>query len=869
MVVLGVHYSYFIYGAYGLLMNTSKLSGLFFGLALLALFGVAPAARACTAPAEHFCVDYFNNNNLSGTAVLQADETSIDHNWQSGSPGAGIASDNFSGHWQGTFTFTAGSYIFHELADDGVRLKIDGQTVINGWYNQAPTHYYATVALTAGAHTIEVDYYEAYGGARLQANWQRVLTCDVPVGQFCVTYYNNPNLGGNPLLLAYEPTIAHAWADGSPAASIPNNEFSGRWQGQFDFEPGTYAFNSLSDDGIRVWVDDQLIIDAWINQASTAYTKQLWLSGRHRVKVEYYESWGGAVLNVGWQLVPPPPSAVINPGTSIAALGTNLSDWMDWSTEQPFINLFKTSRAWIPQAPGVWDTGEAAKLDLDADGWVRSLPATGDTSTVYRSVSTLLLNGTDLNGLRPSGDYVVLYDGAGRIDYSLGAHKNTSLSSPGRDVISIDNTNSGGIQITIAETDPQHTGNYLRNIRVVASGKVCADDALAFCPTDADPACQRPACTSMEAVAGTRLYHPLFLRTLAPYQVLRFMSPMSINVISSTQPQVVNWADRARLQGVRWSNQQGIPLEAAATLANQTHTDPWLNMPHQASDEYMHLAAKLIHDTLDPARKVYVEYGNEIWNGGFSAGNWVQSQGQAEWPSTADSPYTKRINWYGKRSAQMCDIWRSEWPGEQDRIVCVLAAQAANPWTASAALDCQLWAEAPCQAHGIKAIAIAPYFGDYLGDPATEAAITAWTADADGGLSRLFAELEFGGQLSTGPVGGALALANQRITQYADLAVSRHLALLAYEGGQHLVGVGNVVNNQNIANLFVAANRDPRMGNLYTKYLNSWRAAGGELFVNFTSMGQFGRYGSWGVLENGNQTHTPKLDALVRYKITP
>lgn len=835
---------------------------------LLALLGLHLNAEACTVPAEGFCVDYFNNSTLSGAPVVQANEATIDHNWQSGSPAAGVQSDNFSGHWQGVVNFAAGSYIFHELADDGVRLKIDGQVVINGWQNQAPTHYYATVPLTAGAHTIDVEYYEAWGGARLQFDWQAVRTCDWPVGQFCATYYDNQNLSGNPPLLAYEPNIAHNWGDGSPAASIPANVFSGRWQGQFDFEPGTYEFTSLSDDGVRVWVDDQVLIDAWVNQASTAYTKQLWLSGRHRVKVEYFENWGGAVLNVSWHLLPPPaPPVVSTPPT--AALGTNLSDWMDWGTEQPFINLFKTSRAWIPQAPGVWDTGEAAKLDLDADGWVRSLPAATDANTVYRSVSTLLLNGFDLNGLRPSGDYVVLYDGVGRIDYALGASKNASLSSPGRDVIRIDNTNSGGIQLTIAETDPQHTGNYLRNIRVVAPGKVCADDPLAFCATDGDPACQRPACTSTEAVADTRLYHPSFLKTLAPYQVLRFMSPMSINVISNSQPQLVNWADRARLSTARWSNQQGIPLEAVATLANQTHTDPWLNMPHQASDEYMRLAAKQIHDTLDPARKVYLEYANEIWNGGFSAGNWVQSQGQAEWPNTSDSPYTKRINWYGKRSAQMCDIWRLEWPGEENRIVCVIAAQAANTWTASAALDCQLWAEAPCQAHGIKAIAIAPYFGDYLGDPANEAAVTAWTAEADGGLSRLFTELEYGGQLSSGPAGGALALSSQRISEYANLAVARHLSLLAYEGGQHLVGVGNVVHNQNITNLFVAANRDPRMGNLYSKYLNAWRVAGGELFVNFTSMGQYGRYGSWGVLENSSQTHTPKLDALIRYKTTP
>jgi hypothetical protein len=343
------------------------------------------------------------------------------------------------------------------------------------------------------------------------------------------------------------------------------------------------------------------------------------------------------------------------------------------------------------------------------------------------------------------------------------------------------------------------------------------------------------------------------------------MSPMSTNVRSSSQSQLVNWSDRATLASARWSNQKGIPVEVATALSNQAQSDPWLNMPHQASDDYIRQSAKLVHDTLDPTRKVYVEYANEIWNTGFSAGTWVENKGKAAWPAAPDSDYTKRINWYGKRTAEMCDIWRTEWVGEEDRVICVLSAQAASIWTANAALNCNLWNEAPCQAHGIKALAIAPYFGDYLGGTAAETEVASWTLDADGGLNRLFTELEFGGQLSTGPSGGALALANQRVIKYTDLASSRGLDLVAYEGGQHMVGVGNVANNQQLTNLFVAANRDPRMGDMYSKYFDNWNVAGGKLFINFTSMGPYGRYGSWGVLENMTQITTPKLDALIRY----
>jgi hypothetical protein len=110
-----------------------------------------------------------------------------------------------------------------------------------------------------------------------------------------------------------------------------------------------------------------------------------------------------------------------------------------------------------------------------------------------------------------------------------------------------------------------------------------------------------------------------------------------------------------------------------------------------------------------------------------------------------------------------------------------------------------------------------------------------------------------------------LTQADHRVIQYSDLAGSRGLDLVAYEGGQHLVGVGTVIDNQPVTNLFIAANRDPRMGDMYSKLLDNWHAAGGGLFVSYTSMGQFGRYGSWGVLENMTQTSSPKYDALIRY----
>lgn len=636
--------------------------------------------------------------------------------------------------------------------------------------------------------------------------------CDAPAGSFRADDCNGRDLTGSPLLTTSEAALGHTGWDGSPGANVPVDLFPARGRGRSSF-----GGNAKPPAG-------------WTLQA---------LSG-------------------------PRPQAPIGSNAS-STVGTNLGDWNDYSTEQPFLDAFKTSRAWITQAPGVWDTNEEAALDLDANGWVRSLPAAADTTRRYRSVTTLMLNGASLDGVRQGGEYIVLYDGEGTLAYGLGARKNDAASRPGRDVIAVDKNNSGGIQLTLAATDPHHTGNYLRNIRVVASGLVCDDDPLAYCLAATDTACQRTACRTTEAALPDRLFHPAFLRTLVYYKALRFMNPMGANVIDNALPQPSQWSDRATPSKARWNGQPGVPAEVVAALSNQMRADPWVNMPHRATDDYIRQFARLTRATLAADRMVYVEYGNEIWNTAFSAGTWVEQQGMAAWPDTPDSPYTKRINWYGKRTAEMCDLWKSEWAGAENRVVCVLAAQAANPWTATAALDCELWSQAPCQNHGIGAVAMAPYFGHYLGYFENADSVDDWFGDADGGLSKLFAELQAGGQIAGGPQGGALALANQWTTAYARLARQRGLKLLAYEGGQHLVGAGGQLNNQNLTNLFVAANRDARMGAAYSRLLQGWKTAGGDLFMHFMSAGQPGRYGSWGALENMWQPGSPKSEALIRF----
>jgi glucose/arabinose dehydrogenase len=125
-----------------------------------------------TCAAGTFLAEYHNSVDLSGPAVLRRCESAIAHDWANGPPGPGVNSDGFSATWSGQFSFAGGSYTFSSTADDGVRVYVDGVSRIDDWHDQSPTTTTATVSLTAGTHTVRVDYYDRTGGALAQVSWQ-------------------------------------------------------------------------------------------------------------------------------------------------------------------------------------------------------------------------------------------------------------------------------------------------------------------------------------------------------------------------------------------------------------------------------------------------------------------------------------------------------------------------------------------------------------------------------------------------------------------------------------------------------------------------------------------------------------------------
>ncbi len=494
------------------------------------------------------------------------------------------------------------------------------------------------------------------------------------------------------------------------------------------------------------------------------------------------------------------------------ALGTNFSAVERWSTQFPFLDSFRSADEWTL-------LGSNGSLTFDENGWVTSIPGSSDPNATPRAHTKLH---TGAGGHYQGGTYVVLYDGEGEMRYWNDAQ--LVSSSPGRDVIEV-TPSDNGIYLNIVETDPNQTGEYIRNIRVIPE--------------------------AYESTYQTQMFNPLFIEKTQPYHSMRFMTWMETN--NSAQGE---WSERPTLDDYTWSTDKGVPVEVMVELANTLDVDPWFNMPHQVTDEYVTEFATYVRDNLDPELNVYVEYSNEVWNTIYDQRAWFEQQ-DANDPTT-----TSLMNWYGKRFTEITQIWDQVFDvtGEKDQVIGVMAGHSRSIPDLREALNYDTWSDGT-KTHadfGIDAIAVAPYFGLYIAFQENEAEVETWTVD------QIFEEITEGGLLANSPEGGALREAYDAIDKSALLAQEVNLPLLAYEGGQLLGGYvpQAVQDNQALTDLFIEANRDPRMGQIYEEYFAYWYKQGGGLFNHFVDVREAG-ISNVGALEYLGQQSSPKYDVLM------
>lgn len=505
-----------------------------------------------------------------------------------------------------------------------------------------------------------------------------------------------------------------------------------------------------------------------------------------------------------------------------AALGTNLSSLVDWSFEYPLVDVFKASRPWISGGPNQWDDGRA--VAVDRYGWVTSL-------LPDQVARTLLFS--EMHDPAPAfleGDITLLYDGDG--DFEISAGNDGITRAPGKTVVTFNPSKGGQFILNLTRTNP---ANPLRNFRAILPGGRCGNDGTKYCRMDSD--CGAAVCVSFLSNYSKEPFHPVFLSDTKPYGAIRFMDLMVTN--HST---IQHWADRPKMTDARWST-KGAPIELLAKLCNTLRVDGWFNVPHQADADYTRKLATTLNAHLASDRHVYVEYSNEVWNDIMGQSAFATQEGLRLGLST--DPFEARMLYHARRTVEVGRIFREVFGSA--RLTRVLGSFAAVPWVTERMLAFETTADE------VDAVAIAPYFGAAYGSEPEVTTKNVPAMSVDALLSLLHTE-----ELP-------------RILAWVDghraaIAAKRPgLELLAYEGGQHLVGVGGHENDAALNTLFDAVNRAPEMEALYTEYLEGWKVRGGHRFMHFVNVTGQSKWGRWGALEYSGQQPTPKYRALMNF----
>ncbi|MGQ9597801.1 MAG: PA14 domain-containing protein [Anaerolineae bacterium] len=295
-------------------MTKGSLSLIGTVVAILAVVG--PAWAQGPAPLHSdptWQATYWNNTTLSGSPVLERSEANLDYNWGLGSPDPAVHADGFSARWT-RYLDLSGPYRFTATSDDGIRVSIDGEWIINEWYDHSALTVSADKNLASGHHLVVVEFYENTGDAVARLSWAPISTITNWRGE----YFNNKALSGSPALVRDDAQINFRWGAGSPApGTIGSDGFSVRWTRSLNLTAGSYRFSMTVDDGGRLWVNGHLLIDAWRDQAPTTYSGTIYVPGGGiPVKMEYYENTGGATAQLSWTRTDAPAGTVIVDDTS-------------------------------------------------------------------------------------------------------------------------------------------------------------------------------------------------------------------------------------------------------------------------------------------------------------------------------------------------------------------------------------------------------------------------------------------------------------------------------------------------------------------------------------------------------------------------
>ncbi len=266
---------------------------------------------------------YYDNQDLTGSTLTRL-EPRIDTDYGTASPSPNLGPDQFSVQWTGQVAVDrAETYRFYTQTDDGARLWVDGVPLVNDWTDHGVVENSGTIALTAGLHDLRMQFYDNGGAALARLLWSSPTTpkAVVPTDHLAPPrsglrgeYYAGIALAG-PARIRVDGTVNFNWGAGFADPNVGAELISVRWTGRVvpQFSQ-VYRFYTNCDDGSRLWVNNTLLVDNWVDQGPTERSGTITLTAGvpYDLRMEYYNRGGGALAQLLWsspaqtkQIIPP------------------------------------------------------------------------------------------------------------------------------------------------------------------------------------------------------------------------------------------------------------------------------------------------------------------------------------------------------------------------------------------------------------------------------------------------------------------------------------------------------------------------------------------------------------------------------------
>ncbi len=266
---------------------------------------ILPSAQAGGSPTpipirsvDAWRAEYYANPDLIGAPVVVRDDSAVNFDFGAGSPDGRVPADNFSARWTRTINFTPGNYRFTVRVDDGVRLYVGGALVINAFVEGPPRTLTADL-LVSGPSEVRLEFFDRGGGALVSLSYEPINSFPDYKGE----YFNNIDLQGAPVLVRNDREINFNYGSGSPAPQVQPDNFSVRWTRTQNFAAGAYRITVSMDDGARVYIDNMLVLNQWVEGANRTLSVDVPLSaGQHTLRIEYFERGGSG--NMSFSIAP-------------------------------------------------------------------------------------------------------------------------------------------------------------------------------------------------------------------------------------------------------------------------------------------------------------------------------------------------------------------------------------------------------------------------------------------------------------------------------------------------------------------------------------------------------------------------------------